>query len=295
MPLLKSVQITFNTHDDNKNSSTMLHVFIKNRLNSSLSPESHSDFISNCLSYLRYAAGDLNDDDPNPYLAYGLNLAPGEEFEDPSSWTFKLVLRSSTISVDEIVLPVVNVHILADDRDRWIFDYTVTLTFDNFAQFSFSSNFDGVPGIILDQDNRNHSGIGIENPLRTLPLPTPTKPVTDAVLKKVTLEFATHNDNKNADTRLNVHIVNRLSATSAQDIAIGLNILKGQEFPDPSYMPFTWSSEDGSLASNAIRLADMVLPMSSSQVMMTAGYSTIRSLSNSAIRISTTSARSTRH
>jgi Phosphoesterase family len=265
MSNLSGVSITFNTHNDNKDSDTIVHVFVKNRLNTSLSPEHNGDFVSNRLAYQRYeASGDLAGDDSNPYLATGIGLGAGVTFDDPSSHEFSLALRSSTINANDIVLPVVNIHILPSGHDRWIFDYTIVFTFDNGARFSFSSNVGGVKGIILDQDNRNYSGICIENLVRTIPIPPPIKPATSSVLKKVTLEFATHNDNKDGDTRLNVHITNRLSATSAQDIAIGLNILAGQEFPDAgsssrSYKQYSWSG--GTLASNSIRLADMVLPV----------------------------------
>ena len=267
--VLRGVTITFDTHDENKNDSTMVHVFVKNRLNNSLTPQQNTEFVSNWFALQRYQGnGDLNDGDKNPYLAYGLGLGYGGEFEDPSSHTFSLQLVSTDISVNEVVLPEINVHILTDigvvTRDTWIFDYTVTLQFDN-GSFSFTSAVDGIRGIILDQDNRNHSGIGIENPLRTLPLPALTKPTTNALLRKVTVEFSTHDDNKNPDTILNVHIVNRLSATSAQDIAIGMDLFKDQEFPVDQNKTFSWaavpSPDEGTLISNTIRLADMVLPV----------------------------------
>jgi phospholipase C len=266
MPFLTSVKIKFDTHDDNKNDSTRVSVFVKNRLNNSLSPDGNTDLISNLIAFQRYQdPNDLGDGRQNPYLARGIGLGDGDTFDDPSSHEFELTLRSNTITADEIVLPAVDIHILTDDNDRWIFDYTVTLTFDNHAAFSFSSNVDGVLGIILDQDNRNHSGIGVENPLATA-LPVFPKAVTDSVLKKVTLEFSTHNDNKDWDTRLNVHIVNRISEHVAQDLAIGLDLFHDQEFPDSGsnavkYKKFSWSFDEGSLPSNSIRLADIVLPV----------------------------------
>jgi Phosphoesterase family/Ricin-type beta-trefoil lectin domain-like len=274
VPNLSGVSITFNTHDDDKNSDTIVHVFVKNRLSTSQSPEQNSDFLSNWLAMRRYEpGGDLSDDDNNPYLANLIGIGAGTTFDDPSTNEFPCALRSGTISADDIVLPVVNIHILTSGNDRWIFDYTIVFTFDSGASFSFSSNVNGIKGIILDQDNRNYSGICTENPVRTIPVPAPIKPVTNSLLKKVTLEFATHNDNKNADTQLNVHITNRLSATSAQDIAIGLNILAGQEFPDAglasplSCKQYIWSAsgsagtDTGALASDSIRLADMMLPV----------------------------------
>jgi phospholipase C len=266
MAFLTGVKIKFDTHDDDKNDSTWVSVFVKNRLNNSLSPEASSDFISNWIAFQRYQdPNDLGDGRQNPYLAYGIGLGDGDTFDDPSSHEFELTLSSNTITADEIVLPAVDIHILTDDNDRWIFDYTVTLTFDNHAAFSFSSNVGGVRGIILDQDNHNHSGIGVENPLTTA-LPSFPKAATDSALKKVTLEFSTHNDNKDWDTRLNVHIVNRISEHVAQDLAIGLDLFHGQEFPDSGsnavlYKKFSWSADEGSLSSNSIRLADIVLPV----------------------------------
>ena len=265
---LKDASITFNTNGDDKNPSTVVHVFVKNRLGSSLTPEQDSDFISNWLAYHRYQGnGDLVGD-LNPYLAYRINLAD-YEFTDPSSNEFQLKLRPGQISAGEIILPVVNVHILTDGDDRWVFDYTLTFNFTHSSPYSFSSSVDGIKGIILDQDNRNHSGICREYQT----LPAPRKPETDAVLKKVTLEFATNQENKNDDTRLNVRIVNRLSAGASKDLVVGLDLFAGEEFPDEGssleerYKAYSWSSDEdrspgeGLLASNAIRLADMVLPV----------------------------------
>ena len=56
-------------------------------------------------------------------------------------------------------------------------------------------------------------------------------PVTDSILTGVTIEFNTHDDNKNSDTTLNIHIVNRLSATQSQDISVATDVDHGQEFP----------------------------------------------------------------
>ena len=77
----------------------------------------------------------------------------------------------------------------------------------------YSSNNNGMTGIILDQSNRNYSGICTENTM--ISIPAPLKPDTTAVLAAVTLTFATHDDNKDKDTVLNVHIVNRLNASTS--------------------------------------------------------------------------------
>ena len=262
---LTSARIRFDTHDDNKNDSTLVSVFVKNRLANSLTPDGAADLISNWIASQRYRnPADLGDGRQNPYLAVGLSLGDGTTFDEGSSHEMELSLTSFTITHDEIVLPAVDIHILTDDDDRWIFDYTLTLTFGDGTARRFTSKVDGVVGIILDQDNRNHSGIGR---LVTTKPPVFPKPVTDSLLKKVTLEFSTHHDNKNSDTAVNVHIVNRIGDHAAQDLAIGLDLFPGQEFPDQSsniddlHKSFVWSVEDGTLPSNGIRLADIVLPV----------------------------------
>ncbi|MBV9579384.1 MAG: RICIN domain-containing protein [Chloroflexi bacterium] len=256
-PALQKVFITFNTHSDNKNANTLLHVFVKNRSSSTATPERASEYVANLLEFKRHEK--LGDSERNPYLAFGQALGLGVTFEANSTHQFDIPLRTTPIPIHEVVLPVVNVHILPDGSDRWIFDYTVTFQFDDGRSFSASSVRDGITGIVLDQDNRNHSGLCTENPFN--PVAPPPRPVTDAVLTQVTLAFHTHNDNKNNDTQLNVHIVNRLSASSYQDIAIGLDLLSGQDFPDPSTKTVVFSASALPLASNAIRLQDMVLPL----------------------------------
>ncbi len=47
MPNLQKVTITFNTYGDGKDEDTILHVFVKNRSNTSSTPEQATDFISN--------------------------------------------------------------------------------------------------------------------------------------------------------------------------------------------------------------------------------------------------------
>jgi phospholipase C len=260
MSFLTGVNIKFRTHDDDKNPTTVVHVFVKNRLSTTQTSEQETDFISNLLAYQRYLeGGDLHDHGANPYLATKVGFAADQHFSDGSTVDFDLDLRPEPISVEEIVLPVLNVHILTDDGDRWIFDYTLTFTFDEGDPLVFSSKDAGIPGVILDQDNRNYSGICAENPLGRAP--ALGRPVSDAVLKKVTLEFSTHNDDKNDSTHLDVLIGNRLDASSIQPIAVGHDILAGVTFDDPGFNSFSWSAEDGTLASDPILMADIVLPV----------------------------------
>jgi phospholipase C len=266
MRSLTGISITFNTHGENKNDSTIVHVFVKNRLGSSRTPEQHGDYISNRLDLSRYLPGGDLAEDQNPYLAYGEGLGVGTKFDDPSSNTFTLTPTSTAIVLDRIVLPAVSIHILTDSDDRWIFDYTLTFTVEDesgaTSTIERSSVRDGLRGVILDQDNRDHYGILAEG----FGAPPPRDvPDTDAVLSQITLDLFTHGSddaNKNADTRLNVHIANRLDATSAHDYAIGLNLFPGEEFFPGSSRRFRWSNTPGDGAlEQGIRLAVVVLPV----------------------------------
>lgn len=251
---LKNIQITFNTHNDNKNASTVLHVFVKNRRPDTSTPMGPADYITNYLAYNFNERSNFAG--INEFLAYGENIGAGTAFDDPSSHTFDIAPRSTPVPNEEIFLPVVYIHILADDSDRWIFSYTITFFFDDGkSQFSFSSDFNGVTGIILDQDNRNYYGICVENPFNTMP--AVYHPQSDLVLTQVKMLFNTHDDDKNSSTTLNVHIVNRLNATTSQDILVATNIFPGQAFPaSPPAKEITWPQSELS----PTRLEDIVLP-----------------------------------
>ena len=250
---LSRIQITFNTHNDNKNASTVLHVFVKNRRPDTSTPVGPADFITNHLNYQFNQRPEFAG--INEYLGCLENIAPNTTFDDPSSNSFDIPLRPQPVSNEEVFLPVVYIHILADDSDRWIFSYTITFFFDdNQSQFSFSSNFNGVTGIILDQDNRNYCGICVENPFNRMP--EVYKAQSDLVLSKIKMVFSTHDDDKNSSTTLNVHIVNRLNGASSQDILVATNILPGQELPAPSTQGIIFPQSELS----PILMQDIVLP-----------------------------------
>src|SRR5206468_4227686 len=102
---LSSISITFNTLNDNKDSDTVLHVFVRNRgSNNTATPVRQHDFIGNLLGWQRYA--DLGTSEINPYLGFGESLGQGVEFTDGSSHTFTVPLRGTVIPLSEVVLPV---------------------------------------------------------------------------------------------------------------------------------------------------------------------------------------------
>ncbi|NOU10303.1 MAG: hypothetical protein HOO98_09840, partial [Nitrospira sp.] len=251
-PVVQSITIDFHTLNDDLDHDTELHVFVKNRRADSSDSDGPSTFTSNLQAYRDHDADWYS---KNPYLGYAINASQGQTLKDNSTHRVHLQLRSQPIPVEELLLPAVHIHILANGDDRWKFDYTLTITLnDGTVLPPFNSNINGLTGIILDQDNRNYYGICSD----VRPTPPRTKPVTDARLTGVTIEFHTHNDDKDADTKLGIHIVSRLSATESQDIAVANGLAKDQQFPDSdkSYIRI-----DLPLASNAIMLRDMVLPV----------------------------------
>jgi hypothetical protein len=123
---LTGVKIRFTTHNDNKDFDTRLNVSVKNKVNIFLSQD----------------------------LAEGIDLAHDVEFVDPSTHGFDLALQDSSVTVRDLGLPIVNIDITPNGNDRWIFDYTVSLGFDDGKTFSSTTT-----GVILDQDNRHHTGV----------------------------------------------------------------------------------------------------------------------------------------
>ena len=272
MFLLRGAAITFFTHGENKEPGTAVHVFVMNRDATTATPDRHADFVAHRLDEERYEqGGDLIGENRTPYLAFGLGLGANQTFDDGSEVPFSLGLGAFDLAFDDIVLPAVAIHIQPDGSDRWIFDFELALFFIDDADGStrslkFESARDGLAGIVLDQDNRTYYGILDEHDL----LPAPPRPVpgTGAVLDRVTIEFATHHDDKKADTRLNLHVINRLGLGQVQDLAVGVNVLPGKRFEIEGPLPnrrdqVSWSSSPGDLplASPGIRLADIVLPV----------------------------------
>ena len=250
-PVVSSITIDFHTLDDDLNDDSVVHVFVKNRRADSMDSAGAGTYVANLQAY---QAADANWFDKNPYLGCAIDASHGQGFGNDSTHTVTIELRSKPIPLEELLLLAVNVHILAKDEDRWRFNYTLNVTLDDGTVLPpFSSDVDGVTGIILDQDNRNYYGICTEvNPTPRVP------PVTDALLTGVTIEFNTHNDDKNSDTKLGIHISNRVSATESHDISVANDLAPGVTFHDSGD---TYNRLDLPLASNEIYLRDMVLPI----------------------------------
>ncbi|MDI3465271.1 MAG: Phospholipase C [Nitrospira sp.] len=258
--VVQSITIDFHTHDDGGlDIDSKLHMFVKNRRGDSSDSDGPSTYTSNLQAYRDHDADWFS---RNPYLGYALNASQGQLIEENSTHRVTIQLRSQPIPVEELELLAMHIHIIVNGNDRCRFDYTLTLTLNDGTVLSpFSSNVNGLTGIILDQDNRNYYGICSE----VRPSPPRTRPSTDAVLTDVIIEFHTHNDDKDADTNLGIHIVNRLNETASQDIVVANGVAAGQKFPDSDEIvtPIDerYTRIDLPLASNAIFLRDMVLPV----------------------------------
>ena len=275
---LLRASITFHTHDDDKDSASEVFVFIKNRMSNTRTPQTATDYVEHLFEWDRYQpGGDLSIGKKNPYIARGRFLGAGAQFgigEWDSLATFQLELASDLIDVNDVLLPEVSVCLVTDPAgigtgDTWIFDYTVKLSFD-IGDFIFSSTDTGPRGIILDQDNPNHCGIGRENDLRTEAAPATSALVSDAVLQRIQVIFHTHagdDRNKNADTHLTVRVTDRRSESHFVDLALGSDLFPGDEFPDDEDNLLSrirvaeWTAVDNTLTSRSIRLADIKLPM----------------------------------
>jgi hypothetical protein len=79
MPNLTDVSITFHTHNQGKDPDSVVHVFVKNRLNTTLGSDQNANFVSNLLDSQRYLdTGDLGDHSGGPYLAYRFGLGANQ-------------------------------------------------------------------------------------------------------------------------------------------------------------------------------------------------------------------------
>ncbi len=123
-----------------------------------------------------------------------------------------------------------------------------------------TSEFNPFLGRLLNVTNGhgfdNNSDHSFDFPPLDMILLEASQAQTNAILDRVYLEIYTHDQSKDSDTVVNVHIVNRISATESTDISVALNILPGQGFDAPSKY-----SLDLPLASDHILPADIVLPV----------------------------------
>jgi phospholipase C len=265
---LQRIRIWFVTHTAGAEAAwgrSVVHVFVRNRHSDTSRPTPSTDFVSNLLAY--EAAEEAGPFDVNPYLGRALALRPIPRFGGSTPEEYEIPLRTQPIPLEEVVLPVVDVHLYSPLDLLWAFSYTITFEFDDGSSFSDTSDKEGITSILLDNNNCDFSGICVERPGAAPP--TPVKPPTAPIyLTSVTLTFGTHGDDKAGDTSLNVHIANRTGPTSSEDIAIATNLFAGQSFAEGSRHTVVFSDtvvpgQDwvAPLASPYIQLQEIVLPI----------------------------------
>ena len=106
---LSQVNITFSTHDDNKDFDTSIAFLLQERIN--------AFFVQD--------------------LARGSNLANGTEFVDRSLHTLSIPVVAANVKLSDLVnAPTYRITITPVGHDTWIFDSTLTLVFSDGSQFS---------------------------------------------------------------------------------------------------------------------------------------------------------------
>ena len=112
-PVVQSIAIEFQTYNDDLNDDSVLHIFVKNRSNDSSDFAGASTYVANLQSYQDHDADWFS---KNPYLGCAINASEGQSFGNNSTHRVYLRLRSRPIPLEELLLPAVNIHILAKDR-----------------------------------------------------------------------------------------------------------------------------------------------------------------------------------
>ena len=110
-PAVQSITIDFHTYDDDLNSDSLLHVFVKNRASDSSDSAGSSTYVANMQDYQDHDADWFS---KNPYLGCAINASQGRGFGNNSTHRVNIQLRSKPIPVEELLLPAVNIHILAE-------------------------------------------------------------------------------------------------------------------------------------------------------------------------------------
>jgi phospholipase C len=136
-PLLNRATIEFKTHDEAKSVNTFVNIHIVNRKSNNESQD----------------------------ISVISDIATFENFDKGTDYTFELPIAANNIYLGDIVLPVVYIHIIPHDGDdTWIFDYTVTLYFDNTKPYQWTTS-----GVILDKDHAKHMGVYSGSRIRVNP------------------------------------------------------------------------------------------------------------------------------
>ena len=256
--VLVSARITFTTHDDDLETDSYVNVFVRNQPPDGTAVLHQRDLIGNQLDWERHLQAALTDG--NPFLASGGPFGIGETWHEGSTHgPFRLVLSRTPLLRREVGIPVVDVHLLTDGSDRWMFSWTLDLEFSDGTVVTSTSDTDAVAGIVLDQDNLDHMGLGNEDV--GVVRPPRQVPDTDAVLTEVMVAFHTRGDSKEKATGVRVHVVDRRGPTVHRSIAAALGLFAGEGLDEHSVRSVVFGAGGLPLDGQPLALRDLVLPL----------------------------------
>jgi phospholipase C len=256
--VLVGARITFTTHEDDLETDSYLSVFVRNQPPDGSVVLRQRDLIGNRLAWERHQEAPLTD--RNPFLAAGGPFGVGEGWDEGSTHgPFPLGLPLTPVLRQDVGIPVVDVHLLTDGSDRWMFSWVLNLEFSDGTVVTSRSDTDGVAGVVLDQDNLDHMGLGIED----LGVVRPPRQVPDsgAVLTEVTVAFHTRGDTKEAATGVQVHVVDRRGPTQHRSIATALGLFAGEGLDTGSVHAVAFGAGGLPLDGGPLALRDLVLPL----------------------------------
>ncbi len=268
---LQSMSIEFQTLGYSE--GVVAHVFVKNHRGDTGSSSGPDSFVSNLLAFQAAEASPVPPG-TNPFLGSLLSAhiampVPGLNPNPQTVWD--IPLRSQVILADEVLLPVVHIHLYTPTTAWWRFTFTLTMQFEEGGTLTYSPSDDGVESILLHNNAPDYAALCKE--ANTLPRwVTPN----DVSLTSVTVEFFTHGDSKAANTAVNLHIANRVSATESADIVVAEGLFAGEqlkppqpkglwtnlkEFPSGTSVTFSHEASDLPLAGYQMGLTEIVLPV----------------------------------
>ena len=256
--VLVGARITFTTHEDDLETDSYLSVFVRNQPPDGSVVLPQRGLISNRLAWERHGQTALTD--RNPYLAAGGPFGVRENWDEGSTHgPFPLGLPLTPVLRQDVGIPVVDVHLLTDGSDRWMFSWMLDLEFSDGTVVTSRSDTDGVAGAILDEDNPDHMGLGTED-LGVVRAPRQV-PDTDAVLTEVTVAVHTRGDTKEAATGVRVHIVDRRGPTQHHSIATALGLFAGEGLDTDAVRTVVFGAGGLPLDGGPVALRDLVLPL----------------------------------
>jgi hypothetical protein len=157
-------------------------------------------------------------------IAAKKNFANNDEFPDPSTKTFDIPVTEKIKYSDMNLLTTV-ITIQPNGNDRWIFNYTLTLTFEDEKAKKSKTATQMFKGIILDQKNK----VRTTQTWIRFPEYAQKHKLTSA---KIVFTTPAKNDNKDKDTALDVELTYPLDEKNVVRAASLFKFAGDREFKD---------------------------------------------------------------